>query len=251
MTVDASAGALFDRVAARERDAQRAFMPGALPENDDVASTDDAASASNNARADDARAVSDPLSVGLPQNAFVVAVDERGNMLYTRDGSFHLQDGTLVDASGRAVQGYRQQNAPLAPIELDRIDRGLDRVNDVRVEVDGRLTYARTVVDPRSGERVQQRVTAGRIALARFPAGTALHPLDSIHAGSTGDVVPHIGMPGDGSFGSLEPSRLTRSHIDLDASLIKLKESYLVFDALRAARQVNASTQKTATDLIK
>jgi flagellar hook protein FlgE len=246
MTVDASVGTLFDRVEARERDAQRAFMPGALPENDDVASASDVASTS-----DDARAVSDPLSVGLPQNAYAIAVDERGSMMYTQDGSFHLRDGTLVDASGRAVQGYRQQNTPLAAITLDRIDHGLDRVNDVRVEADGRLTYARTVVDPRSGERVQQRVTAGRIALARFPAGTALHPVDGIHAGSTGDVVPHFGMPGDGSFGSLEPSRLTRSHIDLDASLIKLKESYLAFDALRAARQVNASTQKTATDLIK
>src|SRR5581483_11258894 len=157
----------------------------------------------------------------LPGNAYAVTSDERGTMLYTRDGSFHVRNGTLVDASDRVVQGYGNQHAPLTPLAIDRIDLALNRVSDIRIEPDGRFTYARTVIDPRSGERIQQRVTAGRIALARFPAGTALQPVDAIHAMTTGDVIPHFGMPGDGSFAALAPSHLTRSHIDLDASLVK------------------------------
>lgn len=237
--VDAAVSATYERVASRERDVRRAFFPGAVAENADVPASNDGA-----------RPVFDPLSVALPQNAYVITVDAAGKRSYTRDGAFHVSDGTLVDANGNAIEGYVNPQASLSALQIRSIDVRLDRVKNLRLEADGKLTYARAAIDPRSGANVEQRVTVGRIALARFPAGSALQSIDGIHVTSD-TVAPHIGMPNDGSFSLLETQRLTKSHIDIDASLIKLQESYLAFDALRAAKQVHASTQKTATDLIK
>ncbi len=42
-----------------------------------------------------------------------------------------------------------------------------------------------------------------------------------------------------------------RSRVDVDESLIRLKEAYLAFDALQAAEAARAHLGKTAMDLLK
>jgi flagellar basal body rod protein FlgG len=240
MSVDASMSAAFDRIAGRERDVVRAFIPGAQPENDDVAR--------------DSRGAAftlDPLSVTLPDRSYVIVRGDEGRPLYTRDGSFQLRDGVLVDRSGRAVQGAGGAHSTTTEIRIDAIDAVLGRAQDVQLESDGSLTYEREVVDPRNGARSRERIVAGRIALARFPAATALPSADAEHVRAPSNVVPHIGAPNDGAFAPLSVHRRESAHVDLNASLDALREAYLSLDALASARRAQGDVEKNAMDLLK
>ncbi|MFZ0031928.1 MAG: hypothetical protein WAK84_08650, partial [Candidatus Cybelea sp.] len=111
--------------------------------------------------------------------------------------------------------------------------------------------YGREVVDPRSGTKEPQRVVVGRIALVRFPAGTKLETNDGTYCVPPAGVIPASGLPADGTFASLLPMHRERSRIDVDESLIRLKDAYLAFDALRAAETAKAHVGKTTMDLLK
>ncbi|HEY5256849.1 MAG TPA: hypothetical protein VIJ12_00560 [Candidatus Baltobacteraceae bacterium] len=239
MTVDAAISAAFDRVSARQRDAMRAFTPGATPENDDVAEKTVA------------EFTLDPLSVVPPEGDYFVVSGQRGTRSYTHDGSMAIRDGRLVDASGQPVLGSTHDGATLAPISIDPIDLALHRCEGLRIDADGSLAYRRTTIDPRTGARIAERVIAGRLALARFPAGTAPLPKDALHVGAPHDVLPHVGVAGDGAFGTLLPMHRSGASIDIDASLTKLREAYIALDALRAARAADGSVAKTTMDLLK
>ena len=45
--------------------------------------------------------------------------------------------------------------------------------------------------------------------------------------------------------------RRERSRVDIDESLMRLKEAYLAFDALQAAEAAKGHLGKTAMDLLK
>ena len=139
----------------------------------------------------------------------------------------------------------------LAPIRIDPIDLALHRCDDLRIDADGSLAYQRTTIDPRTGARIAERVIAGRLALARFPAGTVPVREDALHAEAPQGVLPHVGLAGDGAFGALLPMHRNGASIDIDAGLTKLREAYLALDALRAARTVDGSVAKTTMDLLK
>lgn len=210
MTVDAAMGAAFDRVATREYEARTAFDPS------------------------------------LPDRAYAIVDDGRGGTLYTRDGGFSIRDGRVVDGTGRAVRGTTRVGAPLGELRVDAADLALGRVRDLQVGPDGRVSYEREAVDPRSAAFSLETVVVGRIALARFPASTALRPVDAIHLGAPEGVVPHVGSADDGTFGPM-----TAPRDGLDASLQRLQEAYLALDALRAARIAQAGAEKGAMDIVK
>jgi len=212
VTVDAAIGAAFDRVAIREREAQTSFDPD------------------------------------LPDRAYAIVDDGRGGLLYTRQSAFSLRDGRVVDDSGRAVRGIARPGAPLGDLRVDPTDLALGRVRDLRVGGDGRVSYRREAIDPRSGAFALETVVVGRIALARFPAATALRPVDGSHVRAPDGVVPHVGSADDGTFGPMSGGRAGGG---LDASLRRLQEAYLALDALRAARNAQSGTEKGAMDLVK
>jgi flagellar basal body rod protein FlgG len=238
MFLSAPMSAALDRIAERASDVRRAFEPGAAPAHDDVA-VPHAASPTL-----------DPLSVAIPPDAYAVVAGERG-IAYTRDGSFALRDGRLVDSHGRAVLGTTAGRDALGNLAIDPVDAALGRANGVRVEADGSVTYERWATDPRSGAREAQRVVAGRIALARFPAGSRLQTTRDGTLQAPDGVVPHTGTPGDGSFSPLQTMRRTGFGIDIDASLARLKDAYDAFDALQAAQAARGRLGKTAMDLLK
>lgn len=240
MFLNPSLSGALDRIAERAADVRRAYTPGALPQHDDVAT---ASSLSD--------FTLDPLSVVAPDSAYFVASDDRGENLYTRDGAFALRDGTLVDQGGHAVLGRITLGGALAPLRVERVDQALGRVDAPAVEADGSFVYYRSVVDPRSAKRDTQRVVAGHLALARFPAGTRLESVDGSFGRAAAGVTPQLGSPGDGDFGALTPMRRERSRIDVDESLARLKEAYIAFDALQAAEMARAHLGKTAMDLLK
>ena len=94
-------------------------------------------------------------------------------------------------------------------------------------------------------------VVVGRIALARFPAGTRLETSDGNHFIAPAGVVAQNGFATERGFAPLVPMHRERSRVDIDESLIRLKDAYLAFDALQAAEAARAHLGKTAMDLLK
>src|SRR5580704_66952 len=209
MFLSSSLSVALDRIAERVADVRRAYTPGAVPAHDDVAT----ASATSTFTLD-------PLAVAPPEGAYFV-VDEQGRRVYSRDGSLSLRDGALVDSGGRPICGVTSRDTGLHELRVDPVDEALGRVSDAAIQKDGTLVYRRATVDPRSGNREAQRIVVGRIALARFPAGTRLETQRDGALASPPSVVPHLGAPADGGFAALQTLRRTGSGIDIDASLAR------------------------------
>jgi flagellar basal body rod protein FlgG len=240
MFLNPTMSAALDRITERAADVRRAFSPGASPQHTDVATSTD--------RSD---FTLDPLSVAPPDGAYFMAAYARGRTIYTRDGTFSVAGGRLVDARGFAILGRRTPGGPLNELRVDPVDATLGRTANVRVEADGNLVYARAAIDPRSGKRVAGDVVVGRIVLARFPAGTKLDTVDGGSFFAPHGVVPHTGLAGDDAFGTLAPMRRERSRVDLDVSLMRLKDAYVAFDALAAAEAAKDRFSKAAMDVVK
>ena len=229
----------FERIEEAKERVGRAFTPGAAAQSGDRASH--AA----------ARRTLDPLSVAAPEGALFVVQTRDGSTAYTHDGAFSLHDGVLVDANGDAVLGYARPGAPLQPLRVDSVDRAMQEVRDVRLDADGALRYDRDIFDPRDGRTQRESVVAGRVALARFPAGSRMRALDARHERAPENVTAHLGMPGEHGFAALTPHARARSGVALDASLSRLQDAYLQLEALLAAHKAQGSVAKTAMDLLK
>ncbi|HEY2475682.1 MAG TPA: hypothetical protein VGI19_12910 [Candidatus Cybelea sp.] len=239
MFLNPALSAALDQISDRAADVRRAFTPGGVPQHDDVAIP--------SGRSD---FTVDPLSVAAADGLYFVAHDEQGRTGFSGDGSFSLRDGRLVDSDGRAICGLGR-TGELTDLQIDAVDASLGRVANPRIEQDGNLVYDRTTIDPRSAARESQRVVAGRIALARFPAGTRLSEAEGGLRIPPRGVTPQLGVAGTGDFATLAPMQRSRSHVDLDESLARLKDAYLAFDAIQAAEVAKGHLGKTALDLVK
>ncbi len=237
MYIDPAIAAMLGRVALREEDALRAYTPGAQPSFDDVG------------REQRSSPVLDALSAAPPESSYFLERGEDGGVRYTRNGSFTVRNGMLWNADGHPVLGLTRGGA-LREISVDPVDLALNRARDARIEANGALAYEREVIDPRNGVREPQRVVAGRIALARFAAGTALRSEGSVLSAPPG-VAPHVGTPGDGNFASLATMRRESSGIDIDRSVDRLRVAYRELDAVQSLYHARDSVAKTATDLVK
>jgi flagellar hook protein FlgE len=230
----------LDLIAQRAADVYQAFTPGAMPAFGDVA-TD----------APQSRPILDPLAVTAPGNDYFVTGDDVSRRTYTRDGRFRIVNGTLVGSNGREILGYSGNASALGPLKIDPVDDALGRANNVRIEENGDVAYDRRVVEPRSGAMEVQRVSIGRIALARFPAATKLTSAADGNVTPPAGVPPHVGRASDGNFGSLSPMRREESRIDFERSLDRLHDAYVAFDALQAVHKAQGATGKVAMDLLK
>jgi flagellar basal body rod protein FlgG len=240
--IGASPVEAYERMLSRAHDLRDAFRAGAVPLNDDVRT--------------EAHVVpsADPLSVVPPPGAWFVTRGADGTRAYERDGALSLQDGVLRTASGAEVLGYPggdARGAVAVPLRVPGVDAALGRAASARVEADGTVAYARDAIDPHTGARSVERVVLGRVALARFPAGTQPVRLDGGRVGAPKNVVPHYGTPGDGTFAPLATSSRDAGSIDIAAGVARLDESYRAFEALGAAVTAGARVQKTAVDLVK
>lgn len=232
----------YERVLARAQDLRDAFRPGAIPLNDDV-------------RAAPAVVPStDPLSVVPPPGAWLVTRSAGGARAYERDGTFSLADGVLRTPGGAEVLGYPAGDARGAvpvPLRVTPTDLALGRAANARIDGDGTVAYVRASIDPATGTRGVERVVLGRVALARFPAGTHPARLDSARVAAPAGVVPHLGTPADGTFPPLATASRDAGTIDVAAGVARLDEAYRAFEALGAAVRSRSHVDKTAVDLIK
>jgi hypothetical protein len=155
---------------------------------------------------------------------------------------------------GSAALGYPAANPGSSTpqrLRVDPVDAALGRVNDAHVEADGTVAYSRTVIDPKTSKPSTERVAIGRVALARFPAGTELQRVTATHATPPAGVVPTVGKPSEGTFGALATQSRDLGSVDFEAGLVQLREALLALDAMSAGAQVEARESKTALDLIK
>jgi flagellar basal body rod protein FlgG len=238
--IDPATANALDRINARNEDVRSAYRPGFIPESSDVA------------RPPRIVPAADPLSVALPEGAYFVTPDAAGELSYSRDGAFTVAGGELQASDGRPVLGFALGNRKLlVPLRVDPYDAALGRVTGERVEPDGTVSYTRATVDPRTGERRAERVALGRVALARFPAGTEPSRIDALHVRPPRGVAPQLGVPSDGAFGALATNARDLGRVDIVTGLEKMKEAYVSFEALRAAHHGRGETEKIALDLVK
>jgi hypothetical protein len=240
--IDAATAEAFARVERRAADARAGFMAGFEPHATDVAEARPAS-----------RAVPDagPLNAVAPDGAYFVVTLPNGRRAYTRDGTLGVRDDRIVLPDGAAVLGVSPGSTSLAPLRVDTIERALGRVRDLHVEPDGSLVYERTTVDPRTATPRAERTCIGRVALARFPSGTAPVRVDETHLTAPQGVAPHVGLPGDGTFAPLRPHARDRGRVDPARGLERLHEAYVSLDALLAARRARVDLERTTMDLLK
>jgi hypothetical protein len=231
------------RIQARASDVMQAYKSGASGTKNDV-----------NIGFRNPEPSQDPLSVSVPQNAFLATRSAEGAATFTRDGALSIRNGNLVTSDGSPVLGFAPGATPGSvpvPLQLPQADVALGRCNDVRMESDGTLAFTRTSIDPRTTERTVERVAIGTVALARFPAGTQTVRLDATRAAAPPGIPPHFGTPEDGTFGGLATYSRDTGAIDIDTSLSRLSEAYIAFSAVHAAQKAHGNGEKTIMDLIK
>jgi len=229
MLISDSTARALENVAARERDVLRS-----LP-------------AENSTAADP---YGTQIACEAPSGAYFITRDESGRRLFVRCSALYLNGADLTDGNGHPILGYASPGAALQPLRVDPVDVSLGLTQNARAGSDGTVTYDRSIIDPATGDRTFQHLTIGRLALARFPAGTRLSGDDS-YASAPAGIAPHVGVPGDGAFAPLRsPLQMARS-VDLDSGLVRLQEAYLALDALRAAGAAQGNVQKTVMDLLK
>jgi prepilin-type processing-associated H-X9-DG protein len=196
----------------------------------------------------------DAMSVAGPESAYFVGRDAAGKTFYSRDGSFRLDGANVTWADGSAVLGYAPGaplGAPLQALRVDPVDAALGRVGDPHVEADGSVVYTRTAVDPQTGKKNDERVVAGRIALARFPAGSALPAVAANRVAQPAGVAPSLGAPGVAGFGNVTPKARDLGSVDFESGLNQLREAFLALDAMSASDRVDDRDAHVAMDLIK
>jgi flagellar basal body rod protein FlgG len=232
----------YERVLSRAHDLRDVFRSGSVPLNDDVRAEPHLVPSS------------DPLSVVPPPGAWLVTRGADGTRAYERDGALRFDDGVLRTPSGGDVLGYpsgEARGAVPVPLRVPANDFALGRAADAQIDADGVVAYTRGAIDPRTGARTIERVVLGRLALARFPAGTQPMRIDGTRVTPPAGVVPHLGTPNDGAFPTLATFSRDAGSVDIAAGVARLDEAYRAFEALGAAMKSRAHVDKTAVDLVK
>jgi len=230
----------LQNVERRAEDLRMVFTGGAQPNFQDAL------------RPERVELTNDPLSVALPADAYFVSGDA-ARPSYTRDGALAVRDGVLVSSDGTPVLGFVNGDSSGVPrsLQIEKNDALLGRAQDIRVESDGVFGYARSVLDPKTGESSVERVVVGRVALARFPAATHFERIDATHMTAPAHVVPFVGTPNDGSFLAIETQRRALGRLDSDAAVARLQDAYLAMRALGAVQRSQIAFARGAFDLVK
>ena len=238
--IDPALSAAVSRVADRANDILHGYGAGFEPNAPDVARR-------SAPRLPDMNA----LATSAPDDAYFI-VSLNGRLRFTRDGAFRFADGVLRGQDGSAVLGLPAgQTRELAPLRVDPVDVALRRIRDPRIDENGLVTVGQTSTDARTGVRREERVALGRIALARFPAGTKpVRESDRLVSAPPG-ASPKVGVPGADDFGTLQTHVRELGRVDLEAGLWKLQEAYLSLEALQSAYRAHDGLDKSAMDLLK
>ena len=212
-----------------------------------------------------------PLAAAAPADNWFVGVDNHGRTFYSRNGDFQFKNGQLTTPNGYTVLGFPTvngkaggkttgpndklpddtQNGDLEALTADPVDVALGRVTNPHVEADGTVAYTRRIVDAKSKKGTDERVVMGKIALARFPAGTQLSSSDGVHMTPSNGVIASVGSPGKAGFSELMTHRVDRGSMDFAAGLAALRDAAERQKALQVATESGWHTSKITMDLLK
>ncbi len=141
------------------------------------------------------------FDLAIDGDGFFQIADTGGEILYTRDGSFHLdQDGNLVNDQGNLLD-------PNIQVPIDAIQ--------VTVLQDG------TVSALIAGQTAPQ--TLGQLEIARFANPSGLRALGGnlfVPSEASGDA--ETGTPGDTGYGTLAQGFLESSNVNMAEELVKM-----------------------------
>ena len=179
------------------------------------------------------------LDVAIAGDGFFATQAPSGRTLYTRNGSFGLdENGFIHDGSDNRLQVF-PTDATGTVTSTTPIDAQIPPTNagsefaGVSVAEDGRIvaTYA-------DGSNVY----VGAVALASFISPTGLKQIGSSNWEATGiSGAPTFGIPGQGAFGSLMSGALERSNVDIAEELVGLITAQRNFQA--NAKAIDTATQ--------
>lgn len=163
-------------------------------------------------------------------------VESAGHRCYTRLGDFRFDEqGTLVDGRGRIVLGFSQTSATLALIRSPG-------AKDAAIDASGVVSV----------DAVNGRHTAGRVALAIFPAPEHLRRIDGTSVRVTSESgVPRIVTPGSPNVGSLKPHALENALVDIAGDLEGLWRVQRRGETQAAAAAAADSCERTVLGLVR
>lgn len=184
------------------------------------------------------------LDMAITGDGFFTMRGENGGTLYTRAGSFTINEsGGIVDNDGNRLQAY-PTDANGVPTGTTPQDVTIPAQNGagagyagVSVGKDGvvRASYADGSNEP-----------IGMVALASFMAPNGLKPVGSSNWQSSGFSGPaNYGQPGVGQYGALLSGALERSNVDIAEELVGLITAQRNFQA--NAKAIDTATQISQT----
>jgi len=141
------------------------------------------------------------LDVAINGRGFFQIAMPDGNIAYTRDGTFHLNDeGVMVN-----VNGYPLQPEIVIP----------DQANNVSISNDG-IVQATIQGDP-------DPIDLGQIDIVDFinPAGLQARG-GNLFLETASSGAPQAGIPSEDGFGSLEQGALENSNVEVVEELVKM-----------------------------
>ena len=184
------------------------------------------------------------LDMAITGDGFFTMRGENGGTLYTRAGSFTINEcGGIVDNDGSRLQAYAvdangdpTSNA-LQDVQIPVTNAAGAEYAGVTVGNDGvvRASYADGTNEP-----------VGMVALATFMAPNGLKPVGSSNWESTGySGTASYGEPGNGQYGALLSGSLERSNVDIAEELVGLITAQRNFQA--NAKAIDTATQISQT----
>ena len=184
------------------------------------------------------------LDVAITGDGFFTLRGENGETLYTRAGSFTINEtGGIVDTNGNGLQGYpvnpdgTASSNTLQNAQIPATNAAGAEYAGVSVGKDGvvRASYADGSVEP-----------IGKVALASFMAPNGLKPVGSSNWQATGfSGAASYGEPDNGQYGALLSGALERSNVDIAEELVGLITAQRNFQA--NAKAIDTATQISQT----
>lgn len=163
-----------------------------------------------------------------------------GNLLFTRNGSFTIDEAGFVhDGADNRLQILAPGADPLtdAPADAEVPAANIDGAAfaGLTIGADGAVT-----VSYADGTNE----VLGQVALASFVSPTGLKQVGSSNWQATGiSGAPQFGLPGEGTYGNLMSGALERSNVDIAEELVSLITAQRYFQA--NAKAIDTASQIT------
>jgi len=207
------------------------YLALGINENCQVGNGLSVANVSENSASGTIQATGRVLDVAINGNGFFGVEDESGNIKYTRDGAFYIDnDYNLVHNSGFKVLDTDGDEITL------ELDDG-QSMEDIYITEDGKIYV--------SNEKPEDDEEIAQIGLFNFKNVTGLTKVgDNLYLDNSTSGESIEGVPGEDGFGSIRSGFLEKSNIDLAEELSNLIE-------VQRGYQANARVFTTADEVLQ